>query len=57
MVVWVVAVVPMFHWAHRFRFTLMDGLQLKKYDTPIAIVCYGTAIAAGALAAYFMLTL
>ena len=24
----------MFHWAHRFRFTLYDGLQLKKGSTP-----------------------
>jgi fumarate reductase subunit D len=35
----------MFHWAHRFRFTLYDGLQLKHLHTLIAVLCYGTAIA------------
>lgn len=35
----------LFHWAHRFRFTLYDGLQLQHLNRPIAIVCYGTAIA------------
>jgi fumarate reductase subunit D len=33
----------MFHWAHRFRFTLHEGLQLHPYDKPIAIICYGIA--------------
>ena len=33
----------LFHWAHRFRFTLHEGLQLHPYDRPIAIVCYGSA--------------
>lgn len=34
---------PLFHWAHRFRFTLVD-LGLKSIHTLIATVCYGTAI-------------
>ncbi|MEK6780079.1 MAG: fumarate reductase subunit FrdD [Bacteroidota bacterium] len=34
----------MFHWAHRFRFTLEDGLQLKRYDSLISVACYGSAI-------------
>ncbi len=33
----------MFHWAHRFRFTLHEGLQLQPYDKPIAIFCYSMA--------------
>ena len=33
----------MFHWAHRFRFTLHEGLQLHPYDKTIAIFCYGLA--------------
>jgi fumarate reductase subunit D len=37
------------HSAHRFRYTLYDGLQLKMKRT-IAVLCYGAA-AAGALAA------
>ena len=34
---------PLFHWAHRFRFTLVD-LGLKSAHALIATVCYGTAI-------------
>ena len=33
----------LFHWAHRFRFTLYEGLQLHKFDLLIAILCYGSA--------------
>ena len=33
----------MFHWAHRFRFTLYDGLQLKHLNELIAVLCYGSA--------------
>ena len=35
---------PLFHWAHRFRFTLVD-LGLKALHGPIAFCCYTTAIA------------
>jgi fumarate reductase subunit D len=31
------------HSAHRFRFTLYDGLQIKAKRT-VAVLCYGTAI-------------
>ena len=33
-----------FHWAHRFRFTLYEGLQLHRFHRFIAILCYGSAI-------------
>ena len=36
-------VLSLFHWAHRFRFTLMD-LGLHGMSTLLAIVCYGSAI-------------
>ena len=32
------------HWAHRFRFTLYDGLQVKHLNELIAVLCYGSAI-------------
>ena len=48
----VVISLSMFHWAHRFRFTLEDGLQLKKFDSIISIFCYGTAIAVSLFTAY-----
>ena len=34
---------PLFHWAHRFRFTLID-LGLKSISTLLAVLCYGAAI-------------
>ncbi len=46
---------PLFHWAHRFRYTLYDGLQLKHLTRFIAVLCYGTACAASAVAAYTLL--
>jgi fumarate reductase subunit D len=42
-------VVLLVHSAHRFRYTLYDGLQLKRRRT-IAVLCYGAAIV-GSLAA------
>ena len=34
----------LFHWAHRFRFTLYDGLQLKHLEALIVVLTYGSAI-------------
>lgn len=34
----------LFHWAHRFRFTLYDGLQLKHLESLIVVLTYGSAI-------------
>jgi fumarate reductase subunit D len=39
----VLIALPLYHWAHRFRFTLYD-LGLKDLRTPIAILCYGAAV-------------
>lgn len=44
----------LFHWAHRFRHTLYDGLQIKHLNEVIAIVSYGAAVAGSALAAYLL---
>lgn len=46
----------LFHWAHRFRYTLYDGLQLKQLSTPIIIVCYGTAFVGSIIAGYVLIT-
>src|SRR5215210_6234444 len=45
---------PLFHGAHRFRFTLYDGLQIKHLNELIAVVCYGSAILGTILAAYIL---
>jgi fumarate reductase subunit D len=35
---------PLFHGAHRFRYTLYDGLKLKHLTLLIVIMCYGGAL-------------
>lgn len=45
---------PLFHWAHRFRFTLYDGLQIKHLNELINVFCYGGAILGTAVAAYLV---
>ena len=45
LVVFALVSTSMFHWAHRFRFTLYDGLQLKRFEVWIMLFCYGMSIA------------
>jgi fumarate reductase subunit D len=45
---------PLFHWAHRFRFTLYDGLQVKHLNEVIFVFCYGGALLGTVLAAYLL---
>ncbi len=49
-----VCVLAMFHWAHRFRYTLYDGLQIKHLNDVINLVCYGGVAVVSALAAYLL---
>jgi fumarate reductase subunit D len=44
---------PLFHWAHRFRFILMD-MGLRSLKAPIAVFCYGGAWAGTAVAALLL---
>jgi fumarate reductase subunit D len=46
-----------FHWAHRFRYTLYDGLQLYHLNRLIALATYGIAIALSLVAAWLIWTL
>jgi fumarate reductase subunit D len=48
----VVISLSLFHWAHRFRFTLYDGLQLKHLHQLIGVICYGGAIVVTLFAGY-----
>jgi fumarate reductase subunit D len=48
---------PLFHWAHRFRFTLYDGLQIKHLNELINIFCYGGAVVGTAVAGYLLWTI
>ena len=45
---------PLFHWAHRFRFTLID-LGFKWGRALVAGVCYGAAVAGTILAALVLI--
>lgn len=45
---------PLFHWAHRFKYTLYDGLQIKHLNELINTLCYGGAIVGTTLAAYLL---
>jgi fumarate reductase subunit D len=49
-----VCALGLFHWAHRFRYTLYDGLQIKHINEVINGLCYGSAIA-GSIAAALLL--
>jgi fumarate reductase subunit D len=57
LVLFVLCSLPLFHWAHRFRFTLYDGLQIKHLNEMIALLCYGGAIIGTAMAAYLLWSL
>jgi fumarate reductase subunit D len=49
-------VLMLFHGAHRFRFTLYDGLQLRRLATPITVLCYGGALLGSFAALLIVLT-
>lgn len=53
-VTFVVMMLSLFHAAHRFRYTLYDGLQIKHLNTPVDVLCYGGAIVGTAAAAYLL---
>jgi len=44
----------LFHWAHRFRYTLYDGLQIKHLNELVNGICYGGAILGSAAAIYIL---
>jgi len=46
--------VPLFHWAHRFRYTLYDGLQIKHLNALIFSLCYGGAVVGTVVAGYLL---
>ena len=53
--VFVVCLLSLIHGAHRFRYTLYDGLQIKHLNEVINAVCYGGAIATSIWGAYLLL--
>jgi succinate dehydrogenase subunit D len=52
----VFCMLPLFHAAHRLRFTLYDGLQIKHLNEIINPLCYGGAVVGSVLAAWWLWT-
>ena len=50
-----VCTLALFHGAHRFRYTLYDGLQIKHLNEVINVLCYGGAIVGSVLTIYLLL--
>ena len=50
-----VCALALVHAAHRLRFTAEHALQLRRYDTIIATICYGGALLGIVAAAYLLL--
>ena len=53
-VLFLLSMLGLFHWAHRFRFTLYDGLQIKHLNEIITLFCYGGAVVGSVLAGYLL---
>jgi succinate dehydrogenase subunit D len=45
-------VLSLLHWAHRFRYTLYDGLQIKHLNELVNLLCYGGALVGSAASVY-----
>jgi len=56
-VVFLLCLLSLFHWAHRCRYTLYDGLQIKHLNEMVNLLCYGGAIVGSAVAGYLVVTL
>ena len=54
LVVFGVCALSLFHWAHRFKYTLYDGLQIKHLNGLLNAFCYGGAVV-GTIVAGFVL--
>ena len=53
-IVFLIISLPFFHWAHRFRFTLVD-IGLKPISLFISVLCYGGAITGSLLTLIILL--
>jgi fumarate reductase subunit D len=56
-VLFLLCMLALFHGAHRFRFTLYDGLQIKHLNELINLCCYGGAIVGTVAAGYLLCVL
>src|SRR5215510_13027294 len=54
LVVFLICTLSLFHWAHRFRYTLYDGLQIKHLNELVNLLCYGGAVVGSFVAGYLV---
>ena len=54
LILFLLCMLSLLHCAHRFRYTLYDGLQIKHLNEIINLFCYGGAIAGSIVAAYLL---
>jgi fumarate reductase subunit D len=52
---WGIVSLPLYHWAHRFRFAIHHQFGIHGWHRLIAVACYGTAVAGTVLAAVVLL--
>lgn len=52
-----VCMLSLFHWAHRFKYTLYDGLQVQHLNEMINMFCYGGAVVGTSAAGWVLFTL
>jgi fumarate reductase subunit D len=52
--VFLLCMLSLFHFAHRFRYTLYDGLQIKHLNELINALCYGGAVVGSIVAGYLL---
>jgi fumarate reductase subunit D len=57
LVIFVFCFLALCHWAHRFRYTLYDGLQIKHLNEVIFVFCYGGVMFGTVLAGYLLWTI
>jgi fumarate reductase subunit D len=55
-VLFLLCVLALLHAAHRFRYTLYDGLQIKHLNELINLLCYG-GVLVGCVIAFYLLFL
>jgi fumarate reductase subunit D len=51
----VLVVMPLYHWAHRFRFAVHHQLGVHGWKRLVATLCYGTAVVGTALTVWVLL--
>jgi fumarate reductase subunit D len=50
----VLITLPLYHWAHRFRY-LLEDLGLRRGQEILAVLCYGTAVVVTLLTAWALI--